>query len=225
MFDHRGVPIRQHAVEHLSPMVRHDSRTQLVDVTLRILLERGIDAVRVDEVAAEVGVTKGSVYWHFSDRNDLIKEALIEHVRRLNEEFVEGVGSAIATADSTTDYLVRIAPFIVDPFDPQQSETRRRRLSLILEAQASPEFAPLIREAQLRSLNVYADLMRDAQTRGFLRADLDPLAVATALHAINFGSIIIDVVGEGGPSRDAWWGLMFFFIGSLFENPPESGSQ
>ena len=206
-------------------MARHDSRTQLVDVTLRILLERGIDAVRVDEVAAEVGVTKGSLYWHFSDRNDLIKEALIEHVRRLNEEFVEGVGSAIATADSTTDYLVRIAPFIVDPFDPQQSETRRRRLSLILEAQASPEFAPLIREAQLRSLNVYADLMRDAQTRGFLRADLDSLAVATALHAINFGSIIIDVVGEGGPSRDAWWGLMFFFIGSLFETPPASGSQ
>jgi len=48
-----------------------DSRSQLIDVALRIILERGIDAVRVEDIVSEVGVTKGSLYWHFEDRNAL----------------------------------------------------------------------------------------------------------------------------------------------------------
>jgi AcrR family transcriptional regulator len=195
---------------------RDDSRARLIDSALAMLLERGIDAVRVDDVVAEVGVTKGSLYWHFSDRTELIREALLEHVRRLNAEVVEGVTSAISESASTSDYLVRIAPFIIDPYDPAQSQDRRRRLTLMMQAHADPVFAPLIREVQMRSLAVYTDLMREAQAKGFIRPDLDPAAVATALHAINFGSVIIDVLGDGAPSRDAWWSLMMFFIGSLF---------
>lgn len=195
---------------------REDSRAKLVDVALRILLERGIDAVRVDEVVDEVGVTKGSLYWHFADRNALIKEALLEYVRRLNTELVEGISGAITDATSPNDYLARIAPVLVDPFDPVKARDLKQRLTLMIQANADPELAPLIREVQVRSLSVYTDLMRDAQAKGFIRPGLDPVAVATALHAINFGSVIIDVVGDDGPSRDAWWGLMLFFIGSLF---------
>jgi|GEM_PF-746669 len=202
---------------------REDSRARLVDVALRVLLEKGIDAVRVDEVAAEVGVTKGSLYWHFSDRNALIKEALLEYVRRLNAELVDGISSAIVEATSTNDYLARIAPVLIDPFDPVKARDLKQRLHLMMQANADPQFAPLIREVQVRSLTVYTDLMREAQSKGFIRPELDPMAVATALHAINFGSVIIDVVGDEGPKRDAWWGLMLFFIGSLFA-PPEAAT-
>lgn len=197
-----------------------DSRARLVDVALQMILERGIDAVRVDDVVQEVGVTKGSLYWHFSDRDSLIKEALVEYVRRLNAELVAGVAGAVTEATSTTDYLARIAPVLVDPFDPGVARNLRQRLALMLQAGADPRYAPMIREVQARSLSVYTEVMHEAQAKGFIRPGIDPKAVATALHAINFGSVIIDVVGDDGPGRDAWWGLMLFFIGSLF-NPGE----
>ena len=44
------------------PRVTADSRTQLIDTALRIILEQGIDAVRIDDIVSEVGVTKGSLY-------------------------------------------------------------------------------------------------------------------------------------------------------------------
>lgn len=211
-----ALPPTQSSEDPRASSARDDSRAKLVDVTLRILLERGIDAVRIDEVVEEVGVTKGSLYWHFADRNALIKEALLEYVRVLNAELVEGISGAITEATNTNDYLARIAPVLVDPFDPVKARDLKQRLALMIQANADPELAPLIREVQVRSLLAYTDLMRDAQTKGFIRPELDPMAVATALHAINFGSVIIDVVGEEGPSRDAWLGLMLFFIGSLF---------
>jgi len=61
-----------------------DSRSQLIEATLQIILDRGINAVRIDAVAAEVGVTKGSIYWHFQDRQSLIKAAFAEQIRRLS---------------------------------------------------------------------------------------------------------------------------------------------
>src|SRR5436309_819503 len=42
------------------------------------LLKRGPDAVRVEPLARDLGVTKGSFYWHFSDRADLLESLLRE---------------------------------------------------------------------------------------------------------------------------------------------------
>ena len=43
----------------------------------KVLLNRSIDAVGVEALAKELGVTKGSFYWHFKDRNDLLRRMLI----------------------------------------------------------------------------------------------------------------------------------------------------
>ncbi|MCO1367057.1 TetR/AcrR family transcriptional regulator [Burkholderia multivorans] len=42
----------------------------------RVLESRSIDAVRVEVLAKEMGVTKGSFYWHFKDRDDLLRRML-----------------------------------------------------------------------------------------------------------------------------------------------------
>jgi len=45
---------------------------------LEVLRESGIDHVKVEPLAKRLGVTKGSFYWHFKDRADLLR-ALPEH--------------------------------------------------------------------------------------------------------------------------------------------------
>lgn len=40
------------------------------------LAEDNIDALRVDELAERLGVTKGSFYWHFKNREDLLAAVL-----------------------------------------------------------------------------------------------------------------------------------------------------
>jgi CubicO group peptidase (beta-lactamase class C family) len=42
------------------------------------LLRQGPDAVRVEPLARDLGVTKGSFYWHFRDRGDLLETLLVE---------------------------------------------------------------------------------------------------------------------------------------------------
>ena len=43
---------------------------------LEVLLHEGIHGVRVERLARDLEVTKGSFYWHFQDREDLLKAVL-----------------------------------------------------------------------------------------------------------------------------------------------------
>jgi hypothetical protein len=97
-------------------------------------------------------------------------------------------------------------------------------LSILVETQNDPELKEMMREVQARHLEVVVELMADAQARGYLRADLDPRAVAVALNVINLGSNIIDVLGDSAPEPDAWWNMMLFFINSMFPADPMGGN-
>lgn len=41
-----------------------------------VLVDQGIDHVRVDVLAQQIGVTRGSFYWHFRDREELLRSVL-----------------------------------------------------------------------------------------------------------------------------------------------------
>jgi AcrR family transcriptional regulator len=47
-----------------------------IDAATEVLVDRGIDHVRVDVLASQLGVTRGSFYWHFRDREDLLRRVL-----------------------------------------------------------------------------------------------------------------------------------------------------
>lgn len=57
-------------------------RDDWVEAATLVLLDQGIDHVRVDLLATRLGVTRGSFYWHFVDREDLLREVL-QRWRRL----------------------------------------------------------------------------------------------------------------------------------------------
>jgi AcrR family transcriptional regulator len=54
------------------------TRESWVKGAFNTLCEEGIDQVRVERLAKKLKVTKGSFYWHFKDRSELL-DALIEY--------------------------------------------------------------------------------------------------------------------------------------------------
>jgi AcrR family transcriptional regulator len=52
------------------------SRADWFEVALRVLAEQGIQAVKVDRLARELGIARSGFYWHFKDRQDLRNQLL-----------------------------------------------------------------------------------------------------------------------------------------------------
>ena len=204
---------------------RVDSKHLLVDAALEVIETKGVNALRIDELAASVGVTKGSLYWHFKDRDDLIRAALEEQLRRMGVgSTLDQASSAIEDSSNIVDYLTRIEATLTDPYDPEQVEQRWRRLELLASTRHDPSLSQVMREVTARTHEAWTILMRDAQARGILRSGIEPAAVAVALSAISLGSNVISVLGDEAPSRDEWFGLLAFLIAALApERSDETG--
>ena len=87
-------------------MHAHTSRKTLTaddwaDAALDAIAEGGLDAVAVERLARRLGVTKGSFYWHFSNRKALLKAALKRWERQQTDD-------VIARAAMETDGAARI---------------------------------------------------------------------------------------------------------------------
>ena len=62
---------------------RTETRTKLIDATLRLLAENGAARLTTQAVAEAAGLTRGSVQYHFASPTDLLKAALMELPVRL----------------------------------------------------------------------------------------------------------------------------------------------
>ena len=69
------------------------SRDSWLEVALELLQDDGINAVTVDALAIQLGITRGSFYHHFKDRNDLSKEMLDYWKQKWTVELREDVAS------------------------------------------------------------------------------------------------------------------------------------
>lgn len=56
------------------------------------LLRGGVSSVRIERLARDLGVTKGSFYWHFSDRNELL-QALLEEWEAEADLLIGAIGA------------------------------------------------------------------------------------------------------------------------------------
>jgi len=77
------------------------------DMALQVLAEQGIEAVRVEPLARALGVTKGSFYWHFSDRRDLLDSLLLQWERLATLNVIEAVELACDEPDERLRELTR----------------------------------------------------------------------------------------------------------------------
>lgn len=55
----------------------------------KVLVDKSIDAVRVDSLSKDLGVTRGSFYWHFKDREDLLRQLLLAWRDRATEQIID----------------------------------------------------------------------------------------------------------------------------------------
>lgn len=97
------------------PRSNATGRTQLtpqdwINEAMSLLLDRSIDAVRVDVLAKRMSVTRGSFYWHFKDREDLLHQMLTSWRNQATEQVIARFERSGATPESLLLELIRL-PF------------------------------------------------------------------------------------------------------------------
>jgi len=119
---------------------------------LEIFVKEGIDAIRITRLANDLGVTRGSFYWHFKNREDLI-ESLVAYWKDKN---TAAITTSVAQASSLADGIFHFFETCIDDalFDP--------RLDLALRewARRSPSIHQLVNDEDAARIDALCQFYR-----------------------------------------------------------------
>ncbi|MET3206162.1 AcrR family transcriptional regulator [Arthrobacter sp. UYEF6] len=80
------------AEKKLRPARTNATRQKLFDASMELIGQRGAAGVTVDEIAAAAGVSKGTVYYNFGSKSDLIAQLLRHGVDILKARLISEAG-------------------------------------------------------------------------------------------------------------------------------------
>lgn len=142
-----------------------------IEAAMRALAAGGPDAVRVEALAKDLGVSKGGFYWHFEDRQALLAETLDSWERSGTEDVIATVDSSPEEPRAKLRRLFELAPTAKDLFAVE--------LALRDWSRREPKVAARLRRvdkrrlAYLRSLfEQFLDGEEEAEARAMLAYSL-----------------------------------------------------
>ena len=139
-------------------------RLLLLQTTLRLIADEGIDAVSHRSVAEAAGVPLGSTTYWFSSRQDMLRQAL-EHFARLEiESLREHLGAVLGRHLSRK----RLVNEFTDLLAPQLGQARWRTVAqyaFLNEAARQPELEPVCREWTLAWHEALVEMFSSLGTR------------------------------------------------------------
>jgi len=74
---------------------------------LELIAEKGVSALAVEPLARRLGITKGSFYWHFGSRDELLEQALKRWERRDLEHLARSLDSQQPAAERLAEFILR----------------------------------------------------------------------------------------------------------------------
>lgn len=85
------------------------TRQDWINQALQTLSESGMESVRVEPLAKVMGVTKGSFYWHFKNREELLNALLQAWIATQTNGTIEQVEAKGGEAKTKLLYLFELA--------------------------------------------------------------------------------------------------------------------
>lgn len=122
-------------------------RADILAAALDAFYESGFRAARMDDIAAQAGVTKGTIYLYFPSK-DALFEALIDSVVQPNLERMEIIAQLDVPIKDVVEQILKFAPTMV-----LNSDMPRLMKVLISESSAFPDVIRNYREQVVDRMN------------------------------------------------------------------------
>jgi AcrR family transcriptional regulator len=151
---------------------------------VELLRTRGIAGVRVLTLAKGLGVSRGSFYWHFEDRDDLLRGMLDWWDREMTDSVIELANDSRASAQKR---LMAVAEDVV------RSRRNRYETAIRTWAEGDKRAAKTLKRVVNKRLDYVTGLFRDA---GFSPAEARARGDLLAVYIMSEDSILADETVE-----------------------------
>ena len=175
------------------PHEHHPTKSKLIEAATALLKKYKSGEISVDMVLAESNISKGSLYHHFENLDDLIEMALLARYAKWVDINVATMSHILVNAKSSKDIYSGLVEVTAQSQDRNLSKERFFRAETLAKANSSPRFAKKLQDLQQQLTDSLTDLIREAQEKNYYDKSNDPKSVAVFIQAYTLGKIVDDM--------------------------------
>jgi AcrR family transcriptional regulator len=168
--------------------VSEKTRRSIINAALKLFVRKGYHGTSISDISQQAKLTKGAIYFHFKNKNALLKRILEEYdemfLQRLINEVEKVNGKGI---DKCHSYIKFSSNFV----------SKHRDMCLFLTTLAtelcgstSKEEEKWIKEIFKKYYEFVTMLLEEGKQDGSLRGDINPNVLAINLIGANEGNLI-----------------------------------
>ena len=183
------------APDALKDVIRDFRRDQIMDTARRLFGERGTTDVSMDEIAAEAGVARSTLYVYFANRDELLRAC----VQSMYDRMQDTVDVVLAGRASPQDRLWGLILGLLERIDESPAFFRLAMATQAIDAaEGSEAVGGALMLIGLDMIRVLEDLVVAGMAAGDFRADLDPERAVVLVGQQIYGALSVRA-GEPDP--------------------------
>jgi len=163
------------------------TRQQIIDAAREVFLKRGVTSTTLQDIAKQAGVTRGAVYWHFSNKHDLFHamrdQVFLPLIDRMdNTLLVEEMHDPLATIEQFLCGTIQMLE--------ENPAIRQTYEIMMVKCEYVDEFADVLQQILTNCSDIVTNLelaYKRAKEQGQLHPAHDPIAVAMDTHLFFVG--------------------------------------
>lgn len=181
---------------------RVDTCARVFDAALAEFRRVGVEQARVSDICAAAGVAKGTFFFHFATKDDV----LLERQRRISEAMAGRIERELGQASSATGFVEGLIAIVIEEHRAVGDPELVRQINLAIVRRAG---SPMLGAQHTAFGAALAAQIRRLGGVGVLRADIDPVQLADCLRLSFFGFLVNPQFSfDGAGSRMALLGSL-----------------
>jgi AcrR family transcriptional regulator len=171
--------------------------------------------ILADEVLEKSGVSKGSMYHHFEDLQELVETAQIFRYSKWIDASIDFLGAYVATARNKNELRDALYKLTVVTQANDRRGARAERAQALASCFNNPRMAKQMGLETQRLTDSIADVTAEVKNKGLFRSDVHAQVLATFIQAYTLGKLVNDY-NPTAVSEDEWNQFIMNIVDNTF---------
>jgi len=175
------------------------SKEKINSAALKVFLQKGYDATSISDVVTECKITKGGIYHHFKNKEELFIEAidyLFDRFEELEKSMYSGSTNLKQILQLYFGSLSDISEVLGEMTGSENIDVKNFYMLMTNAFMKFPQIREKHGKLHLKNQEILVELIRAAQREGVIKNNIDCETLAFMINALAEGTMIYHIMTD-----------------------------
>ena len=192
------------------PEYKEVAKTKIIEAAAKVFAEKGYHQATMDDVAKELGVSKGALYSYFKSKEDILREISLQSHQTLRD-IIDTACESHDLSGALEDIFAKITQ--------KYKDNQPANFEIVSQASHDPQMKKIIMEDYQKDIETVEAFVEDKMKKGSMRSDVSARTLAELFTSLCIGTMAKLILGfDSKEVHDNWVESMILILGKKKQN-------